>query len=79
MENNKLKIMQWKGCDSMLIIDTETTGLEGCPKDRVLEIGIAELTDSGEIREVYSSVIRYDDIEEYDRNYVNRDGSRGIS
>ena len=36
MENNKLRIMQWKGCDSMLIIDTETTGLEGCPKDRVL-------------------------------------------
>ncbi len=78
MENNKLKIMQWKGCDSMLIIDTETTGLEGYPKDRILEIGIAELTDSGEIREVYSSVIRYDDIEEYDRNYVNRDGSKGI-
>ena len=78
MENNKLKIIQWKGCDSMLIIDTETTGLEGYPKDRVLEIGIAELTDSGEIRGVYSSVIRYDDIEEYDRNYVNRDGSKGI-
>ena len=62
----------------MLIIDTETTGLEGYPRDRVLEIGIAELSPDGNIKELYSEVIRYPDIIEFDSNYVNRDGSRGI-
>lgn len=62
----------------VLIIDTETTGLEGYPKDRVLEIGIAELTDDGDVREVYSEQIRYSDIVEFDKNYENRDGSKGI-
>lgn len=62
----------------VLIIDTETTGLEGYPKDRVLEIGIAELTEDGEVREVYSEQIRYSDIVEFDKNYENRDGSKGI-
>ena len=62
----------------VLIIDTETTGLEGYPKDRVLEIGIAELTEEGEVREVYSEQIRYPDIVEFDKSYENRDGSKGI-
>lgn len=62
----------------VLIIDTETTGLEGYPKDRVLEIGIAELTGDGEVRGVYSEQIRYPDIVEFDKNYENRDGSKGI-
>lgn len=62
----------------VLIIDTETTGLEGYPKDRVLEIGIAELTEDGDVREVYSEQIRYSDIVEFDKNYENRDGSKGI-
>ena len=63
----------------MLIIDTETTGLEGYLRDRVLEIGIAEYDElSHEVTPVYSEMIRYDDIREFDSEYVNRDGSRGI-
>lgn len=61
----------------VLIIDTETTGLEGYPKDRVLEIGIAEL-EEGSVKPVYSEIIRYSDIVEFDRKYVNLDGSEGI-
>ncbi|WP_400218965.1 3'-5' exonuclease [Methanomethylophilus alvi] len=61
----------------VLIIDTETTGLEGYPKDRVLEIGIAEL-EEGSVKPVYSEIIRYSDIVEFDRKYVNPDGSEGI-
>lgn len=63
----------------VLIIDTETTGLEGYPRDRVLEIGVAEYDElSREVTPVYSEMIRYDDIREFDSEYVNRDGSRGI-
>ena len=61
----------------VLIIDTETTGLEGYPKDRVLEIGIAEL-EEGSVKPMYSEIIRYSDIVEFDRKYVNLDGSEGI-
>ena len=61
----------------VLIIDTETTGLSGYPKDRVLEIGIAEL-EGGSVKSVYSEIIRYSDIVEFDRKYVNPDGSEGI-
>ena len=61
----------------VLIIDTETTGLSGYPKDRVLEIGIAEL-EEGSVKPVYSEIIRYSDIVEFDRKYVNLDGSEGI-
>ncbi|WP_400234524.1 exonuclease domain-containing protein [Methanomethylophilus alvi] len=49
----------------VLIIDTETTGLSGYPKDRVLEIGIAEL-EGGSVKSVYSEIIRYSDIVEFD-------------
>ena len=63
----------------VLIIDTETTGLRGIPEDRVLEIGIAEYDEvSGKISPVYSEMIRYDDIVDFDSKYVNIDGSRGI-
>ena len=63
----------------VLIIDTETSGLRGIPEDRVLEIGIAEYDgDSGKISPVYSEMIRYDDIVEFDSKYVNPDGSRRI-
>ena len=61
----------------VLIIDTETTGLSGYPKDRVLEIGIAEL-EGGSVKSVYSEIIRYSDIVEFDRKYVNPNGSEGI-
>ncbi len=63
----------------MLIIDTETTGLNGYPTDRVLEIGIAEYDEqTGKISSVYSEMIRYEDIRKFDEEYVNRDGSTGI-
>ncbi len=55
----------------VLIIDTETTGLSGYPKDRVLEIGIAEL-EEGSVKPVYSDIV------EFDRKYVNPNGSEGI-
>ena len=61
----------------VLIMNTETTGLEGYPKDSVLEIGIAEL-EEGSVKPVYSEIIRYSDIVEFDRKYVNPDGSEGI-
>ena len=52
--------------ENMLVIDIETTGLDGLPKDRVLEIGIAELVPySKEIRPVYQAVIHYPDIKEF--------------
>lgn len=41
----------------VLIIDTETTGLEGYPRDRVLEIGIAEYD---ELRSIKMITARYD-------------------
>ncbi|MCQ2078898.1 MAG: 3'-5' exonuclease [archaeon] len=63
---------------SILVIDTETTGLTGHPKDRVLEIGIAELTSDGEVRPVYGEMIRYDDIVAFDAEYINeKDGEPG--
>lgn len=50
----------------VLIIDTETSGLEGHPKDRVLEIGIAEYDEgTGEVRGVYSSMVTYPDLKEH--------------
>ncbi len=61
----------------MLIIDTETTGLYGYPRDRVLEIGIAEF-ENGRVSPVYSEVVRYGDIKEFDSAYVNPNGTRGI-
>ena len=63
--------------DGILIIDTETTGLTGYPHDRVLEIGIAELKD-GIVSEVYSEIIRYSDIVEFDKSYINPNGTKGI-
>ena len=63
--------------DGILIIDTETTGLTGYPLDRVLEIGIAELKD-GIVSKVYSEIIRYPDIVEFDKSYINPNGTKGI-
>ena len=50
--------------EGVLIIDIETTGLEGIPDDRVLEIGIAELR-KGRVDEVYSSTVMYPDLKEH--------------
>ena len=63
--------------DGILIIDTETTGLTGYPLDRVLEIGIAELKD-GRVSPVYSEIIRYSDIVEFDKSYINLNGTKGV-
>lgn len=63
----------------VLIIDTETSGLQGYPMDRVLEVGIAEFDElSGRISPIYSELIRYDDITEFDSKYLNPDGSKGL-
>ena len=43
------------------VIDTETTGLNGSPKDLVLEISIVEVDlETKETKKVYDSVIGYD-------------------
>lgn len=54
----------------MMVIDTETTGLTGYPVDRVLEIGICELSDGGDVVPVYNVLINYPDI----RSFCERNG-----
>ena len=45
----------------ILVVDTETTGLEGCPRDLVLEVAAVEAdTSEGAVRPVYSQVVGYD-------------------
>lgn len=57
------------GPDRILVLDTETTGLEGGPvgpgdlahRDLVVDIGICEAClSTGEVKEVYSSIVGYD-------------------
>lgn len=47
--------------DEIYVIDTETTGLDGAPKDVVVDIGIC-LVDvkRGDVKDVYSSIVGYD-------------------
>jgi DNA polymerase-3 subunit epsilon len=43
------------------VLDTETTGLSGCPADLVLEVAAVEAdTSSRTVRPVYSQVVGYD-------------------
>ena len=43
------------------IVDTETTGLDGCPWDHIVEIAIVKVDiDSGKIEKVYDTLIKYD-------------------
>jgi len=43
------------------VVDTETTGLDGGPKDLVVDIGICSVDlNKGDVRELYSSVVGYD-------------------
>ncbi len=50
--------------DRLLVLDTETTGLIGGPHDLVVDIGICEaVLSTGEVNEVYSSVVGYDTTE----------------
>ncbi len=55
----------------VLVLDTETTGLKGAPRDLVVDVGICKvsLTD-GTVEDLYSSVLGYDTSEwdDYLRN-----------
>lgn len=43
------------------VLDTETTGLDGAPKDKVVDIAICRVElGSGKVEEVYSSVVGHD-------------------
>lgn len=43
------------------VIDTETTGLDGAPRDYVVDVGITKVSLSkGTVEDVYSSVLGYD-------------------
>jgi len=45
----------------IIVVDTETTGLNGGPRDLVVDIGICSVDlNKGAVREVYSSVVGYD-------------------
>lgn len=47
--------------DLIYVLDTETTGLEGAPKDIVVDVGICSANlQTGEVLDVYSSVLGYD-------------------
>lgn len=47
--------------DGILVLDTETTGLEGAPKDVVVDVGICRVDlQRGTVEDVYSSVLGYD-------------------
>ena len=59
----------------MLIIDTETTGLHGHPRDRVLEIGIAELNEETlKVEPVYNALVRYRDQDAFFADYRKKCG-----
>ncbi len=47
--------------DEIYVLDTETTGLEGAPKDLVVDVGICRVSlRRGTVEDVYSSVLGYD-------------------
>ncbi len=57
--------------DEIYVIDTETTGLFGAPKDLVVDIGITNVSlRKGTVKDVYSSVLGYevDEWDDYHRN-----------
>ncbi len=48
-------------CNEVFVLDTETTGLYGAPKDVVVDIGICVVDLSkGTVREAYSAVVGHD-------------------
>lgn len=52
--------------DEIYVLDTETTGLYGAPKDVVVDIGITKVSlRKGTVEDVYSSVLGYD-VDEWD-------------
>ncbi len=47
--------------DEIFVLDTETTGLFGAPKDLVVDVGITKVSlRKGTVDDVYSSVLGYD-------------------
>lgn len=47
--------------DDIYVLDTETTGLDGYPKDVVVDIAVCRVDlGRGTVREAYSSVVGYD-------------------
>ncbi|AIZ56557.1 bifunctional ATP-dependent DNA helicase/DNA polymerase III subunit epsilon [Candidatus Methanoplasma termitum] len=51
----------FKAADEIYVIDTETTGLGGGPRDLVVDIGICSVDlEKGLVKDVYSSVVGYD-------------------
>lgn len=47
--------------DPIYVVDTETTGLDGAPKDLVVDIGICAVSlEEGTVRDVFDSVLGYD-------------------
>lgn len=52
--------------DEILVLDTETTGLYGAPKDVVVDVGITKVSlRKGSVTDIYSSVLGYD-VDEWD-------------
>ena len=57
--------------DEIFVLDTETTGLEGAPKDLVVDVGITKVClRKGTVEDVYSSVLGYD-VDEWDDYHRN--------
>ena len=57
--------------EEIIVLDTETTGLEGAPKDLVVDIGMTRVNlRKGTVEDVYSSVLGYDvdSWDDYHRN-----------
>ena len=57
--------------DEIYVLDTETTGLYGAPKDVVVDIGITKVSlRKGTVEDIYSSVLGYEvmDWDDYRRN-----------
>jgi len=51
----------FKDAEEIFVIDTETTGLDGGPRDLVVDIGICSVNlAEGKVKDVYSSVVGYD-------------------
>lgn len=59
----------FKAPQEIYVIDTETTGLDGGPRDLVVDIGVCSVDiDRGTVKDVYSSVVGYDVTEWEDRH-----------
>lgn len=57
--------------DEIYVLDTETTGLFGAPKDLVVDVGITKVSlRKGTVEDAYSSVLGYD-VDEWDDYHRN--------